>query len=93
MNIYNQLLVDYRKRFLMYTALSIIFHSCLGSIAAMLIMSNHHGTLGIVELSFCVIVTMLYNTALMANFKKKTAFNLLVLSIVVNTILILVNIL
>ncbi len=92
MSFYNHLLADYRERFMMYTALSIIFQSCLGSIAAMLIMSNNHHLFGVIELSFCVIVTMLYNTSLMANFKKETAFKLLVISLLVNTILILINI-
>ena len=92
MKIYNQLLVDYKENFLMYTALSIIFQSCLGSIAAMLIISENHHILGIIELSFCVIVTMLYNTSLMANFKKEVALKLLIISLLVNSILILINI-
>ncbi|RPD98758.1 hypothetical protein EGM88_06090 [Aureibaculum marinum] len=93
MSFYADLLADYKKHFLMYIALTIIFQSCLGSIAAMVIVSQDNDVLSIVELSVCVMVSMLYNTSLIASFKKEIAFNLLIISLVVNSTLILINIL
>lgn len=77
----------------MYVAQTILFQSCLGSVAAMSIMQNGDGTFQIVQLSVCVIVTMLYNSSLMSGLALKYVFKLLILSVVVNFLLLAFNIL
>lgn len=93
MKTYSEHFVNFKKNFMMYVAQTILFQSCLGSVAAMAIMTNGDGTFQIMQLSLCVIVTMLYNSSLMANMALKHVFKLLILSIVVNTLLLAFNIL
>ncbi|SDE71585.1 hypothetical protein SAMN05421855_102371 [Ulvibacter litoralis] len=77
----------------MYIPLTIIFQSCLGSIAAMLVLENGTSFLTGIELFLCVATCMLYNAALLAQLKSNLTFWLLVVSLGVNTVLIIINLL
>ncbi|RMA64569.1 hypothetical protein [Ulvibacter antarcticus] len=80
---------DYNRY--MYIPLTIIFQSCLGSIAAMLVLSKGTTLQSGIELFFSVATCMMYNAALLAQFKSKPTFWLLVVSLFVNTLLIIIN--
>ncbi|MBR9758416.1 MAG: hypothetical protein GYB39_10050 [Algicola sp.] len=93
MELYNKLYTDFRQNYTMNIALTIILQSCIGSIAAMYILKNStQESFQIVQLSLCVIVSMLYNATIFAQLKTKTVFNALILSLVVNVVLIIVNV-
>lgn len=93
MRIYNKMYADFSQNFTMNIALTIILQSCIGSIAAMYILMNSTTeSFQIVQLSLCVIVSMLYNATIFAQLKTKTVFNCLILSLVVNVALIVVNV-
>lgn len=91
MNLYDKYLVDFKRGYLLYVPLSIIFQSCLGSIAAMYILMNSNSRFYLLELSICVVVSMAYNASIMAQAKHKWVFNLLILSSLVNLLLLVIN--
>ena len=89
----NHLIEEFDYNRYMYIPLTIIFQSCLGSIAAMLILEKGTSMTSGIELFLCVATCMFYNAALLAQFKSKPTFWLLVVSLLVNTILIIINLL
>ena len=93
MRLYDKFLHDFKKDYIIFIPLSIIFQSCLGSIAAMFILMNSIKTFHFVELTFCVIFDMAYNGAIFAQIKIKWIFNLLLATLFIDVILILINLL
>lgn len=93
MKLYDKFFHDFRKDYILFIPLSIIFQSCLGSIAAMFILMNSIKTFHFVELTFCVIFAMAYNGAIFAQLKTKWIFNLLLVTLAIDVILILINLL
>lgn len=87
MKIYNNILRDFQSSYMMMIPLSIIVQSCLGS-AATLYISVNKGPMMLFQLGLCITVTMLYNAAILAQLKTKLIFNLLILSLLINTLLI-----
>ncbi len=93
MNFYQKHLADFKSHYMLYAALFIIFQSCLGSIAAMFILMNATpDSFPYFQLGLCVVVTMAFNASIMAQLSPKVVFNLLLASIIINTILLAVNI-
>ena len=93
MNIYKKYLDDYKSQYMAYIPLSIILQSCIGSVAAMYILMNNDFQLhSYIQLTLCVIVTMLFNAAVLAQLKYKWSFNILLLSLITNSFLIIINI-
>ncbi|WP_347374542.1 hypothetical protein [Aequorivita sp. Q41] len=82
---------EFENNYYMYIPLTIILNSCIGSIAAMAILAQGTAFIYGIELTACVSLCMGYNAALLAGSNKKIAFWVLVLSLVVNAILILIN--
>jgi len=75
----------------MLIPMSIILQSCLGSIAAFYVLKSAKASaLGMLLLSIPVFACMLYNAAVLAQLKKHLVFNLLLVSLFVNTIIILI---
>jgi len=91
MKYYKESLDEFKQNYMLYIPLSIIFQSCLGSIATMAILMNVSGNLQIVELGICVSLTMLYNVSILGRFKTNWVLHILIVSIVVNTVLFLIN--
>ena len=78
--------------YMAYIPLGIILQSCIGSVAALYILVNNDFQLhSYLQLTLCVIVTMLFNAAVLAQLRYKIAFNLLLLSLIVNCMLIVIN--
>lgn len=78
--------------YLGYATVAIILSSCLGSAAAMVILMNGHGFIQMFQLFLVVVVCMGYNSTVLANLRPKYVFNALVISVVVSTVLLLVNV-
>lgn len=91
MKLYQNLYRDFEEMYLGYAALAIIASSCLGSIAAMFILMNGHGLVNMIQLFLVVAVCMGFNAAVLAQLKPKFVFNSLIVSLIVSTILIIVN--
>ncbi|MCB0450478.1 MAG: hypothetical protein KDC97_10205 [Confluentibacter sp.] len=92
MNLYDKYFRDFDQDYILYIPLSIIFQSCLGSIAAMYILMNSTKTFHFVELTLCVIFAMAYNGAVFAQLKTKWIFNLLLVTLFVDVVLIIMNV-
>lgn len=89
MTFYTKYLADFKEGYLGYIPLSIIFQSCLGSIAAMYIISNSTiESFPFIQLGLCVIASMIYNAAVLIQLNYKLVFNLFLSSIITNAILI-----
>lgn len=88
MKIYNNLLRDFQSSYMMMIPLSIVFQSCLGSIATLYIIMNK-GPMMLLQLGICIAVTMMYNASILAQLKSKSVFNLLILSVLSNILLII----
>lgn len=93
MRLYKNSLEDFKNNYIMFIPLSIIFQSCLGSVAALYILTNASAdAFPFLQLSLCVIVTMAFNAAVMAQLNYKLTFNLLLASIILNIILVALNV-
>ncbi len=85
--LYNRLLIEFKKDQLGYSTIAIIGQSCLGSAAAMvLLMGPMEMAVKMTLLFFVTIFCMAFNGAVLAQLKPLTTFNLLILSLVFNTL-------
>ncbi|WP_424493063.1 hypothetical protein [Salinimicrobium sp. GXAS 041] len=92
MKLYKVLYEDFENLFVGYAALAIILSSCVGAAAAMLILMNGHDMVQMTQLLIVVGVCMWYMASVLAQMKPKFVFNSLIVSLVVSTILIFVNV-
>lgn len=91
MTLYNKGLEDFKEHLTLYVPLSIIFQSCLGSIAAMFILKNSFHTFHFLDLTLVVSFAMAYNGALYAQMKPKIIYNLFIATILVHTTFLIIN--
>jgi hypothetical protein len=85
-------LAEFKREQTGYAAIAIIGQSCIGSVAAMVLLMNDLPTLAKMTLLFLVtIFCMAYNASVLAQLKTKTIFNLLILSVVFSCAVILAN--
>lgn len=83
MRLYNQLLNEFKREQTGYSTIAIIGQSCIGSVAAMVVLMNPMPEAIKLTLLFLVtILCMAYNAAVLARLSTKTTFNLLVLSVI-----------
>ncbi|MDY8138236.1 hypothetical protein [Aquimarina sp. 2201CG5-10] len=88
---YSKFLKDFKEMYMAYIPLMIILSSCLGSVAAMYILMQERSSFQIVQLSLCVMVCMTFNASILAQMKAKFVFNLLIISLLTNSILTIIN--
>jgi hypothetical protein len=81
MDLVKSLSDDFEKYYMANSILGIIASSCLGSIAAMMILADGNTLFHVVHLSWIVIICMIYNAAVLVGFKPKMAFLLQVISV------------
>lgn len=93
MTIYQKQLSDFHQDYFAGATTGILVSSCLGSVAAMLILMNGHAVIEMIQLGLVVVVCMWYNAAVLAQLKTKFVFNSLIVSLLVSAIFILINIL
>lgn len=89
---YGKLLTEFKREQAGYSSIAIIPQSCIGSMAAMMLLLNDWAPFSKLTLLFLVtILCMAYNGAVLAQLKSKTTFNLLLLSIAFSCSVIIVN--
>lgn len=93
MTIYQKQLSEFTQDFYAGATTGVLVSSCLGSIAAMLILMNGHTAIDMIQLGLVVVVCMWYNASVLAQLKAKFVFNSLITSILLSTTFILLNIL
>ena len=93
MTIYQKQLSEFTQDFYAGATTGVLVSSCLGSIAAMLILMNGHIAIDMIQLGLVVVVCMWYNASVLAQLKAKFVFNSLITSILLSTTFILLNIL
>jgi hypothetical protein len=89
---YHVQLEEFKRQQTGYAALAIIGQSCLGSVAVMLLLMHKMPTM--VQMTFVFLVTiicMMFNAAVLAQLKSRITFNLLVLSVLFSTAIIIAN--
>jgi len=91
MTIYQKQLSEFKQDFYAGATTGILVSSCLGSVAAMLILMNGHTAIDMIQLGLVVVVCMWYNASVLAQLKAKFVFNSLITSILLSTTFILVN--
>lgn len=75
-----------------YETLALFSQSCLGAIAAMLILKNHSfDALKMGELFVVTVLSMAFNAAVLVDMKAKPAFNILIVSVIFSIIMIGIN--
>lgn len=87
MKIYNNCLADFREGYYMYIPLSIIFQSCLGSVSILYLTQLNFTLSTFIMVTLCTIVCMAYNAAVLAQLNVKWVFNLLLISIITNILI------
>ncbi|MES2485016.1 MAG: hypothetical protein V4581_03595 [Bacteroidota bacterium] len=75
-----------------FTTLSVMVQSCIGGLTAMTILMNGTSPAQMVQLFFTVILCSGFNGAVLAQQSPKLVFNLLIVSVVVNILLMIVNV-
>lgn len=92
-NIYKFAFREFKKGQFGYSAIAIIGQSCLGSAAAMLLlMGEMDMVLKMILLFFVTIFCMAFNGSVLAQLKPLTTFNVLILSVVFSTLVIIAHI-
>lgn len=91
MSYYQKYLDGYTRGFMGFNTLAILSASCLGSIAAMLILQNGNSLGQMIQLFFVVIACTFFNGSILSQQKPKVVFNMLIGSVVVSTLFIIIN--
>lgn len=90
--LYNNLLAEFKREQTGYAAIAIIGQSCIGSVAAMMLLMNGIDQVtNLVLLFLAAIFCMAFNGAVLAQLKTKITFNLLILSVAFSCTVIIGN--
>ncbi len=92
MTIYQKQLSEFKRDYFAGATTGILVSSCLGSVAAMLVLMNGNTLVDMIQLGLIVVVCMWYNASVLAQLKPKFVFNSLITSILLSTSFILINI-
>lgn len=91
MTLYKNTLENFDKNFIGFSTLAILGQSCLGGAAAMMILANGTSFGQMIQLGIIVLICMLVNTSILAQMKHKLIFNLIIVSTILSTLLIVLN--
>jgi len=92
MKLYINLLEEFKNKQMVYATFGILGSSCIGSVAAMLIlMSDAPKGLLLTQLFFVTILCMGFNGAVLAQLKSKIVFNMLLTSLAFSVLIIILN--
>lgn len=89
--LYGTILNEFKEMYYAYAALGIIASSCIGSVAAMLILMKGTSVLQMVELFIVVSVAMWFNATVLAQLKAKMILNSLIVSVTVSLVMIVLH--
>lgn len=93
MGIYNKLLVRVKESYYLFIVLGILASSCIGSVAATMSLMKFAGTIEFIQLCTAVCITAWFNVTLLAKFSHKTRFNTWLLSVILNSVIIISHLL
>ena len=89
---YNNLLKEFESKQIGYSAIAVLGISCMASIAVMLIMMHHMPILfKMIAVFLVTIFSAGFMTSVLAQLRLKLRFNLLLLSLVFSTMVIIIN--
>ena len=88
---YQKIYSQFESVFFASCTIGILVSSCIGGITAMAVLQNGTNPLQIFELALVVAFAMAFNGSVLSQQKPKIVFNLLILSLVMNTILTAIN--
>lgn len=91
MTLYAKMNADFTENYAGYSALAIIVSTCLGSIAIMTTLMHGNAPLQMFMVFISVFVCSAHNAAILTVQKPKLVFDLLITSLVTNTIIIIGN--
>ena len=92
MRLYNTLYNDFEDLFVGYSAVAIILTTCLGAASAMVILMNGHDFMQMLQLFIVLAGAMFYMVSVLAQMKPKFVFNSLISTLVISSILLLINV-
>lgn len=91
-NLHKRLFLEYKRGEMGYATIAIIGQSCLGSAAAMVLLMGALDTaVKMILLFFVTIFCMAFNGAVLAQLKPLTTFNILILSVLFSTGIIILH--
>lgn len=93
MSTYQKYLESYARGYIGFNTIALLFQSCWGSAAAMVVLQNGTSPKQMVQLFFVVILCMGFNAAVLSQQKPKMVFNLLLASVGINAVILFANIL
>ncbi|SDE47656.1 hypothetical protein SAMN05421636_105209 [Pricia antarctica] len=91
MKMYDNLLAEFKREQTGYASIAIIPQSCIGAVAAMMLLLSGLTPTNLILLFMVTMFCMAYNGAVLAQLKSKTTFNLLILSVVFSCIVIIAH--
>ncbi|WP_300436870.1 hypothetical protein [Christiangramia sp.] len=91
MTLYQKTLNEFTQDFFAGATTGILVSSCLGSIAAMFILMNGHDVINMIQLGIIVVACMWFNASVLAQLKAKFVLNSLIISLILSSILIIIN--
>ncbi len=91
MTLYKEAFENFNKNYIGFAAIAIIGQSCLGSIAAMCILSNGTSLTQMIQLGIIVLICMFVNTSILAQMTPKLVFNLIITSSILSVFFIILN--
>lgn len=91
MKMYQEYFSKFEYGFFASCTLGILASSCLGGIAAMAVLLNGTSPIQIFQLFLVVASCMMFNGSVLSQQKPKVVFNLLLLSLFLNTVLAIIN--
>ena len=91
MELYQKSFENFKHSYIAFSTLAVIGQSCMGSIAAMYILSNGTNPIQMIQLAIIVIICMSVNTGILAQLAPKIVFNLLITSVISSVFFIIVN--
>jgi len=91
MGLYKKTFMQFEELYYAGIVLGIIASSCVGSIAASLALTDSNGIMDIIQLCLAVGVSMWFNASVLAQLKHKVVFNSLIVSLVVNSLIIIIQ--
>lgn len=93
MGLYQKSFMQFEELYYASIVLGIIASSCVGSIAASLALTDSNGIADIFQLCLAVAASMWFNASVLAQLKHKVVFNSLIVSLVINSLIIIIQLL
>lgn len=91
METYNKYASQFEHGFFANSTLGVLVQSCMGGMAAMAVLSNGNNLFQMFQLFLVVMLCVGYNMSLLSQQKPKFVFNMLLLSMTVNTLIFIAN--